>query len=98
MSLFFTIFVANKHNRFHNCQPEIVVSMRTNRKIYLTIAAQDRRKLATGKNFLINRLKRYKEMRSANTRVFVNYLYEICMRVHVCKNIHKRIQLFLDLL
>jgi len=57
---------------------------------------QDRRKLA--KNFLINRLKRYKKMRSANTRVYVNYLYEICMRVCERKNIHKKVRLFLDLL
>jgi len=43
MSLLFTIFVTNKHNRFRNCQPEIAVSVRTNQKIYLTII-QDRGK------------------------------------------------------
>lgn len=39
MSLFFTTFVANKHNRFHNCPPGIV-SMKTNREIYLTVLAK----------------------------------------------------------
>lgn len=69
MSLLFTIFVANKHNRFHNCQPGIVVSARTNRKIYLTIAAQGRGKLATGENFLINRYKA-EDIRAMRIRVY----------------------------
>lgn len=40
MSLFFTTFVANKHNRFHNCPFGIAVSTKTNREIYLTVSTK----------------------------------------------------------